>query len=84
MSERLIACNADTMEPVSIGSKVISKRGKEAILVACERCNEFRYGGRRSGKVAVRWPGDTFNMEYYDNVFNLIVIDPELEKSISL
>ena len=77
----LFAVDKTTEEPVKLGSIITSFRGERAKLISCERVNELRYGGRRSGKVFVEWidrnPG--FKAEYYDNVFNLIVIDTDLE-----
>lgn len=69
-------------KPIEVGDIVTSFRGERAKLLACDRMNEFRYGGRRSGKVYVEWidghAGSKY--EYYDNVFNITVIDPEFEK----
>ena len=64
---------------VKIGDIITSFRGEKAKLLACERMNEFRYGGRRSGKVFVEWISDGFRATYYDNVFGLTVIDSEFE-----
>ena len=78
-----MAIDTKTSIPIEDGSVITSFRGEKAKLIACERVNEIRYGGRRSGKVFVEWidknPG--FRTEYYDSVFNLTVIDPELEDS---
>ncbi len=73
-----------TMSPVPLGSEITSKKGEKAILLQSTRMNEFRYGGRRSGKVFVQWVKDGFKAEYYDNVFDLVVIDPEVENPVPL
>ena len=76
-----MAIDTKTGIPIEDGSVITSFRGEKAKLIACERMNEIRYGGRRSGIVFAEWidgnPG--FRAEYYDSVFNLTVIDPELE-----
>lgn len=83
MKNNLVAMDNKTWKPIAIGDEVTSFRGEKATFVGCERRNEFRYGGGKSGKVAVRWPDDMVSMEYYDKVFNITVIDTEAEKMIS-
>ena len=75
MNDNLVARDLNTGELVKIGDIVTSFRGEQAELCYLDRVNEFFYGGRRSGKVGVRWLGrnDEHKCEYYDNVFNLIV-----------
>lgn len=80
----LVAYDKKTMEPIALGSKVISFRGEEALLLDNERVNEMRYGGRRSGKVYIQWLKDGFKAEYYDDVFGIVVVDPELENPVPL
>ena len=70
----LKAIDIATGKEVKIGDTVTSFRGESEILYDITRVNEFHYGGRRSGKVAVKWKSDDmWPMEYYDNVFNLRV-----------
>ena len=70
----LKAIDIATGKEVKIGDTVTSFRGETGVLCDITRVNEFYYGGRRSGKVTVRWsPDDTWPMEYYDGVFNLRV-----------
>lgn len=76
------AIEKDTGRQIKVGDTITSFRGEKAKLVGLERVNEFRYGGRRSGKVIVEWVEDGFKAEYYDDVFNIIVIDTELEKEL--
>lgn len=74
---RLVARDKDGNE-VKVGDTVTSFRGEKATLTHLTRANEFVKGGRRSGKVAVRWnPDDLFTREYYDNVFGLTVYEEE-------
>lgn len=67
------AIDLKTGKEVKIGDIVKDSDGEEATLVALCRVNEMYYGGRRSGKVAVRWPDSRYSMEYYDSVFDLRV-----------
>ncbi|MGE0015681.1 MAG: hypothetical protein AB7S83_05850 [Candidatus Methanomethylophilaceae archaeon] len=73
----LVAYNKETGEPVPIGSEVVDFRGDKAILVGIERVNEMRYGGYRSGKVAVEC--DSYTYSYYDGVFGLEVRETDRE-----
>lgn len=67
------AIDVKTGNEVRIGDTVKDHDGNPATLVDLVRVNEMYYGGHRSGKVAVRWPGDRYTMEYYDGVFDLRV-----------
>ena len=80
--EPLIAMDNKTWKPIAIGDLVTSFRGEKATFMGCDRVNELRYGGRRSGKVVVQWPGDIHKREYYDNVFDITVIDLECENPV--
>lgn len=78
---RLAAYDTNTGREIPIGSIVTDSRGDRARLEYLDRANEFRYGGRRSGKVGVTFT-DGNRGEYYDNVFNLEVRDLDLEEKM--
>ena len=74
----LRAIHAETGKPVVLGDKITDFRGDKATLMHLDRVNEIRYGGRRSGKVTVRWH-DGMLMTVYDKVFDIIVIETDWE-----
>lgn len=67
-----------TGEPIEIGDEITDFRGDRAVLLSLDRVNEMRYGGRRSGKITVKWE-DHRPTVVYDSVFDITVIETDWE-----